>query len=44
MCIRDRLAGATEHRVLKVSHSGMLFSGAVVRQTAAFLRAGRFAP
>jgi pimeloyl-ACP methyl ester carboxylesterase len=39
-----RLAGATEHRVLKVSHSGMLFSGAVVRQTAAFLRAGRFAP
>jgi len=37
-----RLEGATEHRELRVSHSGMLFSAAVARQTAAFLRSGRF--
>jgi len=37
-----RLTGATEYRVLRVSHSGMLFSAAVARQTAAFLRTGRF--
>lgn len=37
-----RLAGVTEHLVLRVSHSGMLFSAAVAKQTAAFLRSGRF--
>jgi pimeloyl-ACP methyl ester carboxylesterase len=37
-----RLEGATDHRVLRVSHSGMLFSAAVAKQTAAFLRSGRF--
>ena len=34
-CARDRI-------VLPVSHSGMLFSRATARQTAAFLRDGRF--
>lgn len=37
-----RLEGATAHRVLHSSHSGMLFSRAVAGQTAAFLRDGRF--
>ncbi len=37
-----RLEGATDHMVLAVSHSGMLLSSAVARQTAAFLRNGRF--
>ena len=37
-----RLAGATEHLVLPVSHTGMLVSESVVRETAAFLAAGRF--
>lgn len=39
-----RLAGAREHLVLDVSHSGLLFSRAVVAQTAAFLRDGKFLP
>jgi pimeloyl-ACP methyl ester carboxylesterase len=39
-----RLPGASEHRVLRVSHSGLVFSAAVARQTAAFLRTGRFEP
>lgn len=38
-----RLAGATQHLTLRVSHSGMVFSSEVARQTAAFLRDGRFA-
>jgi len=38
-----RLDGATDHIVLAVSHSGMVLSSAVVRQTTAFLRDGRFA-
>jgi pimeloyl-ACP methyl ester carboxylesterase len=38
-----RLTGATEHLTLPVTHSGMVFSAAVARQTAAFLRDGRFA-
>jgi hypothetical protein len=38
-----QLDGATDQIVLRVSHSGMLFSAAVARQTAAFLREGRFA-
>jgi pimeloyl-ACP methyl ester carboxylesterase len=37
------LAGATDRIVLRVSHTGMLFSAAVARQTAAFLRDGVFA-
>jgi pimeloyl-ACP methyl ester carboxylesterase len=37
-----RLPGETEHKVMRVSHSGMLFSAAVAGQTAAFLRSGRF--
>jgi len=36
------LPGATEQLTLRVSHSGMLFSAAVARQTGAFLRTGRF--
>jgi pimeloyl-ACP methyl ester carboxylesterase len=37
------LAGATDRIVLRVSHTGMSFSAAVARQTAAFLRDGVFA-
>jgi pimeloyl-ACP methyl ester carboxylesterase len=37
-----RLPGLADHLVLPVSHSGMLMSGDIVRQTAAFLRTGRF--
>jgi pimeloyl-ACP methyl ester carboxylesterase len=37
-----RLEGATAHRVVHSSHSGLLFSPLVARQTAAFLRDGRF--
>jgi pimeloyl-ACP methyl ester carboxylesterase len=36
------LAGATDRIVLRVSHTGMSFSAAVARQTAAFLRDGVF--
>ena len=36
------LAAACDSLVLPVSHSGMLFSRRVARQSAAFLRAGRF--
>jgi pimeloyl-ACP methyl ester carboxylesterase len=38
-----RLPGAADHLVLRVSHSGMLFSAGVAEETAAFLRDGRFA-
>jgi pimeloyl-ACP methyl ester carboxylesterase len=37
-----RLSGAAEQLKLRVSHSGMPYSAAVARQTAAFLRDGRF--
>ena len=37
------LCGATDRVVLRVSHTGMLFSAAVARQAGAFLRTGRFA-
>lgn len=37
------LPGAADHLVLPVTHTGMLFSGEVARQSAAFLRDGRFA-
>jgi hypothetical protein len=33
----------TDHLLMRVSHSQMLVSGAVARQTAAFLASGRFA-
>jgi hypothetical protein len=36
------LEGASDHRVLRVSHSGMLFNRNVADETAAFLRDGRF--
>lgn len=39
-----RIPGLADHRVLPVSHSGMLLSRQVARQCAAFLRQGRFAP
>jgi pimeloyl-ACP methyl ester carboxylesterase len=38
------LAGATQHLTLRTTHSGMVYSPLVARQTAAFLRDGRFAP
>ncbi len=38
-----RLRGATDHIVLPVSHSAMVLSSAVVRNTVRFLREGRFA-
>ena len=37
-----RLEGATAHRVLPVSHTGMMLADSVVRETAAFLATGRF--
>jgi pimeloyl-ACP methyl ester carboxylesterase len=37
-----RIEGARERLRLPVTHSGMVFSAAVARQTAAFLRDGRF--
>jgi predicted alpha/beta hydrolase family esterase len=38
-----RLEGANDHVVLRVSHTGMLFSAAVANQVGAFLSTGRFA-
>lgn len=37
-----RLPGLADHRVLPVSHTGLIFSDAVAGLTAAFLRDGRF--
>ncbi len=37
-----RLEGATEHRVLPVSHTGMMFADSVVSETAEFLASGHF--
>jgi pimeloyl-ACP methyl ester carboxylesterase len=37
-----RLAGATDHITLPVSHMGMLLSARVARETTAFLQTGRF--
>jgi pimeloyl-ACP methyl ester carboxylesterase len=37
-----RLAGAAQHLVMRVSHLGLPFSPAVARQTATFLRCGKF--
>jgi pimeloyl-ACP methyl ester carboxylesterase len=39
-----RLPGITDHIVLPVTHTGMLISAEVAKQTAHFLREGRFAP
>lgn len=39
-----RLPGATDHIVIPVSHMGMLVSARVARETAWFLREGRFSP
>jgi pimeloyl-ACP methyl ester carboxylesterase len=39
-----RAEGLTDHRVLPVTHTGMLFSRAVARQACRFLQAGRFDP
>jgi hypothetical protein len=36
------IQGAADRVVLRVSHTGMLFSAEVAAQTAAFLRTGRF--
>lgn len=43
MVEETQLPGARDHLVLPVTHTGMLFSGEVARQTAHFLRTGRFA-
>jgi hypothetical protein len=37
-----RLAGISQHLVLRVSHTGLPFSPAVARQTGAFLSSGTF--
>jgi pimeloyl-ACP methyl ester carboxylesterase len=37
-----RLPGVTEHLLLPVTHTGMVFSPAVARETATFLKHGRF--
>jgi hypothetical protein len=37
-----RLPGATDHIVVPVSHMGMLVSARVARESAYFLREGRF--
>ena len=37
-----RAEGLADHRVLPVTHTGMLFSRAVARQACEFLQAGRF--
>ena len=37
-----QLDGATDRVVLRVSHTGMLFSAAVAKQAGAFFRTGRF--
>jgi len=36
------LPGTADRVVLRVSHTGMLFSAAVTRAAAAFLRSGQF--
>jgi pimeloyl-ACP methyl ester carboxylesterase len=40
--VETELEGATDHRVLPVSHTGLLVSEEVVQATACFLRQGRF--
>ncbi len=43
MVEETKLGGATDHKILRVSHTGMLFSVEVARQTVLFLKTGRFA-
>lgn len=43
MVEETQLPGARDHLVLPVTHTGMLFSGEVAKQTAHFLHHGRFA-
>ncbi|MCC4592966.1 alpha/beta hydrolase, partial [Xanthomonas campestris pv. cannae] len=38
-----RVPGLNDHCQVRASHSGLLFSAGAARQTAAFLRDGRFA-
>jgi hypothetical protein len=38
----SHLAGETAHRILPVSHTGILFRAATARATSTFLRTGRF--
>jgi pimeloyl-ACP methyl ester carboxylesterase len=42
MVEETQLDGATDHLVLRVSHSGMLFSAAVAQQSGTFLQTGHF--
>jgi hypothetical protein len=42
MVAETRVPGAADHLTLPVSHSGMLLSAAVARQTVAFLERGCF--
>ena len=43
VCVEEtRIAGLTDHVVLPVSHTGMLFARPVAEQTVQFLRTGRF--
>jgi len=44
MVSETRLPGARQHLTLRTSHSALVYSAAVARQTAAFLRNGRFEP
>lgn len=37
-----RVEGLADHVVIRTSHSGLIFSAEAVRQSAAFLRSGRF--
>jgi len=44
ICVAEtQLPGVTDHIIVKTSHTGMLFSHEVVRQTASFLSSGKFA-
>ncbi len=38
-----QLVGAEDHAVLRVSHTGLVFSKAVASATGAFLKTGKFA-
>jgi hypothetical protein len=37
-----RLPGATQHLTIRTSHSSLVYSAEVARQTAGFLQTGRF--
>lgn len=40
--VETQMAGVTDHMVLPVSHTGLIFNPAVANQVAGFLRNGRF--